>query len=84
MCNLRQLFCYTGKFMTDSTGRSHKLMRSAGVKLLETECADLERKAHPALDKLTVRVCACASSIFMHCIVPDSSPWLSDHENLPG
>jgi len=56
--------------MTDSTGRSHKLMRSAGVKLLETECADLERKAHPALDKLTVRVCACASSIFLqlHCV----------------
>ena len=28
----------------------------AGVKLLEVECADLEHKAHPALDKLTVRV----------------------------
>ena len=27
-----------------------------GVKLLEVECADLEHKAHPALDKLTVRV----------------------------
>ena len=31
----------------------------AGVKLLETECADLEHKAHPALDKLTVRVRSC-------------------------
>ena len=30
--------------------------RDAGVKLLEVECADLEHKAHPALDKLTVRV----------------------------
>ncbi len=27
-----------------------------GVKLLETECAELEHKAHPALAKLTVRV----------------------------
>lgn len=57
-------------------------MLPAGVKLLETECADLERKAHPALDKLTVRV--RASSIFLNCIVPDSSLWLSDHETLPG
>ena len=28
----------------------------AGVKLLETECAELEHKAHPALHKLTMRV----------------------------
>ncbi len=85
MCNLRQLFCYRGKFMTSCyTACNHILLRPAGVKLLETECADLEHKAHPALDKLTVRVCACTSSIFINCIVPDSSPWLSHHENLPG
>ncbi len=70
--------------MTDSTGHSHKLMRPAGVKLLETECADLERKAHPALDKLTVRVCACTSFHFTNCIESDSSPCLSHNEMLPG
>ncbi len=32
------------------------VVADAGVKLLEVECADLEHKAHPALDKLTVRV----------------------------
>ncbi len=63
---------------------THIPMPPAGVKLLETECADLERKAHPALDKLTVRVCACTSSNFITCIVSGSSPWLSHHEILPG
>ncbi|DBB18146.1 TPA: hypothetical protein ACH3X3_003120 [Trebouxia sp. C0006] len=40
---------------------------SYGVKLLETECADLERKAHPALDKLTVRVSRKALYVVKDC-----------------
>ena len=51
---------------------------STGVKLLEKECADLEHRAHPALDKLTVRVrhdcCAvlvcCCASVVLCCAMP--------------
>ncbi|DBA87421.1 TPA: hypothetical protein ACH3X1_004467 [Trebouxia sp. C0004] len=47
--------------------RALEAVLARGVKLLEIECADLEHKAHPALDKLTVRVSRKALYVVKDC-----------------
>ena len=52
--------CVMCQNVTQYVGKPCRKLKMAcvatGIKLLEKECADLEHTAHPALDKLTVRV----------------------------